>query len=146
MARVAPVNNLSYRGGIAPKQRQWDEAESRVVSNDDVTVVIERANIAPAPVTGTWSYTVPFHLEDSNGLVVPFNGTIAATAAESTSGGGTADPTDATPAVVNGVGEVTFAGTSGTWANTDTATLTLTHTNLRGGTDTDTWVVTFTTP
>ena len=117
-----------------------------MVSNDDVVVVIERANVTPAPTAAVWSYVVPFHLETATGETVPFNGTIAATAAESTSGGGTADPTDATTSVVNGRGTVTFAGTEATWANENTATLTLTHTNLRGGTDADTFVVTFTTP
>jgi len=146
MARTSPTTDLSYRGGIPPKQREYDEAMSKMVSNDDVVVVVERANITPAPTDAVWSYVVPFHLETTAGETVPFNGTIAATASESTSGSGTADPTDATPAVVNGRGTVTFAGTKATWANGDTATLTLTHTNLRGGTDTDTFVVTFTTP
>lgn len=119
---------------------------SKMVSNDDVVVVIERANVTPAPTTAVWSYVVPFHLETTAGETVPFNGTIAATAEESTSGGGTADPDDATPAVVNGRGTVTFKGTAGTWADGNTATLTLTHTNLRAASDTDTFVVTFTTP
>lgn len=146
MARIGPTTNLSYLGGIPPKQRDYDKGMSKMVSNDDVVVVIERANVTPAPTTKAWSFVVPFHLETAAGETVPFNGTIAATAAETTSGGGTADPTDATPDVVNGRGVVTFAGTEATWANADTATLTLTHTNLRGGTDADTFVVTFTTP
>ena len=144
MARISPTTNISYRAGIPPKQREYDQAMSKMVSNDDVVVVVERANVTPAPTNAIWSYVVPFHLETTAGELIPFNGTIAATAAESTSGGGTADPNTATPAVVNGRGVVTFAGTAATWANADTATLTLTHTNLRGGTDADTFVVTFT--
>lgn len=141
---MAASTSLEYRNGIPPKQRDYDVGMSKMVSQDDVTVVIERANLTAAAVTGTWTYQVPFHLENAAGEMVPYTGTIAATAAESTSGGGEADPTDTTPGVVNGVGDVvTFAGTTGTWAAADTATLTLTHTNLRGGTDTDTWVVTF---
>jgi len=119
---------------------------SKMVSTDDVAVVIERANITPAPVATSWTYQVPWHLETANGEMVPYNGTCAATATE-TGTSETADPTDATPNVTNGVGDViTFAGTDGTWANTDTATLTITYTDLRGTTATDTWVVTFTTP
>lgn len=140
------MSNLEYRNGIPPKQRDYDVGMSKMVSQDDVTIVIERANITPAPVTGTWTYQVPWHMETAAGEMVPYTGTIAATSAESTSGGGEADASKANIPVVNGIGEpVTFAGTTGTWANADTATLTLTHTNLRGGTDTDTWVVTFTT-
>ena len=143
---MATSTDLEYRNGIPPKQRNFDIGMSKMVSQDDVTVVIERANITPVPVAGTWTYQVPFHLETAAGEMVPYTGTIAATAAESTSGGGEADPVDSTPSVVNGIGDViTFAGTTGTWADSDTATLTLTHTNLRGGTDTDTWIVTFTT-
>lgn len=117
-----------------------------MVSNDDVVVVVERENVTPAPTTAAWSYVVPFHLETAAGETVPFNGTIAATADESTLGSGTADPTDVTPSVVNGRGTVTFEGTAATWAAGETATLTLTHTNLRGAYDTDTFIVTFTTP
>ena len=145
MATYSAETALDYLGGTPPMQRDYDLGMSKMVSQDDVTVVVDAANITPAPVTGTWTYDIRFHLETAAGEMVPYNGTIAATAAESTSGGGQADPVDATPAVVDGLGKVTFAGTSGTWANNDTATLTLTHTNLRGGTDTDTWIVTFTT-
>ena len=144
MARISPTTNLSYLGGIPPKQREYDTGMSKMVSNDDVVVVIERADVTTAPTDDAWSYVVPFHLETTAGETVPFNGTIAATAAESTLGDGQADPTDATPSVVNGRGTVTFAGTAATWAAGNTATLTLTHSNLRGESDTDTFTVTFT--
>jgi hypothetical protein len=136
--------NLEFRNGIPPKQRDYDVGMSKMVSQDDVVVVIERANLSTAAVATSWTYQVPWHLETAAGEMVPYTGTCATTSAESTSGGGTADATDATPSVVDGVGEViTFAGTAATWSAADTATLTITHTNLRGGTDTDTWVVTF---
>jgi hypothetical protein len=105
-------------------------------------VIVERANVTPAPTSAVWSYVVPFHLETAAGEMVPYNGTIAATVADT--GGGTATVSTATPTVTNGRGKVTIAGDAATWANSETATLTLTHTNLRGATDTDTFVVTFT--
>lgn len=143
MARISPINDLSYLGGIPHKQRDYDKGMSKMVSNDDVVVSIERANVAPAPTAAVWSYVVPFHLETTAGETIPFNGTIAATVAD-TSTAGTAAVSTATPAVVNGRGTVTLSGDAAAWLDTETATLTLTHTNLRGGTDTDTFVVTFT--
>lgn len=143
MARTSPTTSLSYLGGIPPKQRDYNTGISKALG-DDVAVVIERADVTTAPTDDAWSYVVPFHLETSAGETVPFNGTIAATASESTSGGGTADPTNVAPSVVNGRGTVTFAGTKKTWANGDTATLTLTYSDLRGTTDADIFIVTFT--
>lgn len=143
MARISQTTNLSYLGGIPPKQREYDMGMSKMVSNDDVVVVIERANVTPAPTAAAWSYVVPFHLETTAGETVPFNGTIAA-AAVSTVGDQTPTVSSATPAVVNGRGTVTLNGAIDTWAENDVTTLTLTHTNLRGGTDTDTFTVTFT--
>jgi hypothetical protein len=144
MARVSATTDLSYRGGIAPKQQEYDLAMSKMVSNDDVKVIVERANITPAPTAAVWSYSVPFHLETTAGELIPFNGTIGAAVA-TTSSAGTPAVDSATPAVVNGVGVSVVSGDAAAWLNTETVTLTLTHTNLRGGTDTDTWVVTFTT-
>ena len=144
MVRISPTTSLSYLGGIPPKQRQYDTGMSKMVSNDDVVVVVERANVTPAPTTSAWTYTVPFHLETAAGETIPFNGTIAATVTDN--GGGTATVSSATPAVVNGRGTVNIIGDAATWASGEAATLTLTHTNLRGTTDADTFVVTFTTP
>lgn len=143
MARISPTTSLSYLGGIPPKQRQYDTGMSKMVSNDDVVVVIERANVTPAPTAAAWSYVVPFHLETTAGETVPFNGTIAAAAA-STVGDQTPTVSSATPSVVNGRGTVTLIGAIDTWADNDVTTLTLTHTNLRGESDTDTFTVTFT--
>jgi len=143
MARVDAVNDLSFPLGISPKQRDYNIGMSKMVSNDDVLVVVERANVTPEPTAAVWSYVVPFHLETTAGEIVPFNGTIGAGAGD-TSSAGTAAVSSATPAVVNGRGTVTLSGDEAAWLNTETATLTLTHTNLRGGTDTDTFVVTFT--
>jgi len=136
--------STEYRGGIEPKQRDLDDAMSRMVSQDDVLVVIERANVAPVPTSAIWSYSVPFHLETTLGQMVPYTGTIGAAAGE-VSTAGTAAVDTATPAVVNGQGISVLSGDAAAWDNLETATLTLTHTNLRAGTDTDTFVVTFTT-
>lgn len=116
---------------------------SKMVSNDDVVVIVERANITPAPTSAKWSYVVPFHLETAAGETVPFNGTIGA-AATTTSVAGTPAVSSATPSVVNGRGTVTVSGNAAAWLATEKVTVTLTHTNLRGDTDTDTFVVTFT--
>lgn len=116
---------------------------SKMVSNDDVVVVIERANVTPAPTAAKWSYVVPFHLETTAGETIPFNGTIGAAVA-TTSVAGTPAVSSATPSVVNGRGTVTVSGNAAAWLDTEAVTLTLTHTNLRGGSDTDTFTVTFT--
>jgi hypothetical protein len=142
MARISPTTNLSYLGGIPPKQRDYNTGISKALG-DDVAVVIERANVTPAPTGAAWSYVVPFHLETAAGETVPFNGTIAA-AAVSTVGDQTPTVSDATPAVVNGRGTVTLIGAIDTWANNDKTTLTLTYTDLQGVSKTDTFTVTFT--
>lgn len=113
---------------------------------DAVLVQVDRANVTPAPTAAIWSYVVPFSLVGENsGLVIPYTGVIAASVGD-TSSAGTAAIDDATPAVTLGRGTVTISGDAQAWLNAETATLTLTYTNLRGGTDTDTFVVTFTTP
>ncbi len=111
---------------------------------EDILIVVDRANITPVPVTGTFSYIVPFSMQTAAGEIIPFTGNIAATGSETGSPGGTADPVEATPPMVMGRGSVVFAGTSGTWGDTDTATLTLTYTTAYGNDKTDTWVITFT--
>ncbi len=132
-------DNLS---GVSPIVRAFMKAQAKY-NADDATVVVTIANVTAAAVVGTWSYVVPFELRTTAGELIPYTGDIAATAAESTSGGGEADPVDATPAVVMGKGTVTFAGTSGTWGAADTATLTLTLTTPFATDVTDTFVVTF---
>lgn len=111
---------------------------------DKVLIVIDRTNIAPAPTSAVWSYDVPFRIVgEVSGNTIPINGTIGA-AASDTSTAGTASVPSATVDVVNGVGIAKLEGDAQAWLNAETATLTLTYTNLRGGTDTDTFVVTFT--
>ena len=131
--------------GVNPHVRDLLFAQAKFNAGD-IEVVVQRANVTPAPTTEAWSYEVPFQIQTAAGEVIPFTGDIAASGAETTAGGGTADPDDTTPAVVMGYGTVTFAGTAGTWANADTATLTLTYTDAYGVANTDTFVVTFTTP
>lgn len=114
---------------------------------DSVSVVIKRANVTPAPTAAAWSYVVPFELIGTvSGKVIPFTGNIAAGIAD-TSSAGTASIDDATPAVVDGRGSVTVSGDAAAWLDTETATLTLTYTLIRGSsTATDTFIVTFTAP
>lgn len=135
----------SYWGGIPPRIKDIFIGFSELIC-DKVLVVVDRANITPAPTSAAWSYSVPFRMvgEDS-GLVLPYNGTIGASAGD-TSSAGTASVPAATVSVVNGSGTATLSGNAAAWLNTETATLTLTYTNLRGGTDTDQFTVTFTTP
>lgn len=130
--------------GIDPGLREMLFAQAKF-NAEDVAVVVLIDNVTPAPTAAVWSYVVPFELQTAAGEVIPFTGNIAATAAESTSGGGTCDPDDATPAMVMGKGSLTFSGTEATWANADTATLTLTYTTAYATAKTDTFVVTFTT-
>lgn len=131
--------------GLPPKDVELWQAQADF-NADAVLVVVDRPNVTPAPTSAVWSYIVPFRLVGENsGLTIPYTGVIGAGAAD-TSSAGTAAVDDASPAVVMGKGTVTFSGDAAAWLNTETATLTLTYTNLRGGTDTDTFVVTFTTP
>ena len=112
---------------------------------DKVTVVAMPADVAPAPTAAVWSYTVPFEIRSSvTGSVLPCGGNVAATVGD-TSTAGTAAVSTATPTVKMGRGSVVLSGDAAAWLNTETATLTLTYTNTRGGTATDTFVVTFTT-
>lgn len=111
---------------------------------DDVAVVCMPANVTPAPTSAVWTYTVPFEIRSARtGKVLPINGTIGAAAGD-TSTAGTAAVSSATPAVYLGRGTVNLTGDAQAWLDTETATLTLTWTNFRGGTDVDTFVVTFT--
>jgi len=114
-------------------------------ASDQTVVYVMPANITPAPTAAAWSYTVPFELRsERTGKVIPINGTIAATVGD-TSTAGTATVSSAAPVITMGRGTVNILGDAQSWLNTETATLTLTYTNLRAGTDTDTFVITFTT-
>jgi hypothetical protein len=130
------------KDGLQPKLREILEAQA-VFNAGGAVVVIGIANVTPAPTAAAWDYVVPFRLETSGGLVIPYTGTIGAGAAN-TSSAGTASVSTATPAVVDGVGDVTFSGDAEAWLDTETATLTLTFTDPYGTAKTDTFVVTFT--
>ncbi len=126
-----------------PNLRDFIEGVGDLLA-DDVSVVAMPANVTPAPTSSVWSYTVPFEIRSARtGSVLPINGTIAATVGD-TSSAGTAAVSTAAPVVFMGRGSVVLSGDAAAWLDTETATLTLTYTNLRGGTDVDTFVVTFT--
>ena len=132
----------SYLAGIQPRMQEIITGIGELFA-DRVLVVIDRANITVA-ANDTWSYDFPFRLVgETSGLVLPYTGTIGATAAQTTGSGQTPTVSTATPAVVNGSGKVTMAwGAATGWGAGEIATLTLQYTNLRGGTDTDTATVT----
>ena len=131
-----------YLLGLKPKNREMWERQAKFNAGD-IAVVIDTANVTADETTSGWTYKVPFSLRSAAGEVLPFTGNIAAAGAESTAGGGTADPDDATPAMELGRGVVNFVGTAGTWEAADTATLTLTYTTAYAVAKTDTFVVTF---
>jgi hypothetical protein len=109
---------------------------------DAVVVYVMPSNPSLAATSSAWSYTVPFEIRsERTGNVLPINGTIGASAGD-TSTAGTASVSSATPTVFMGRGSVNLLGDAAAWVAAETATLTLTYTNLRGGTDTDTFVVT----
>lgn len=128
--------------GHSPKLRSLWEAQAKFNAGD-ITVVIDTANVAPAPTAAIWSYTVSFGLKTAAGEEIPYTGTIAATVAN-TSTAGTAAVSTATPAVVLGKGSVVLSGDAAAWLDTETATLTLTYTDAYAVAHTDTFVVTFT--
>jgi hypothetical protein len=110
---------------------------------DKVTMTAMRTTAGPAATSSVWSYTIPFELRSSRtGRVLPCNGNIAATVGD-TSSAGTAAVDTATPTVFMGRGQSVISGDAAAWLAADTATLTLTYTNLRGGTSVATFVVTF---
>ena len=134
--------SLGYLNGLKPRDAELWQAQADY-NGDNVNVYIDRANVTAAATSAIWSYKVPFYLVGaSSGAVIPYTGVIGA-AASDTSSAGTAAVDDATPAVVMGRGEVTLSGDAAAWLAAEAATLTLTYTDLRAGTHTDTFVVTF---
>jgi len=139
------ARTIDFLQGLPPRDVELWKAQADY-NADAVLVVVDRANVTPAPTAAAWSYVVPFSLVGENsGYVIPFTGVIGAGVSD-TSSAGTATIDDATPSVVMGRGKVTVSGDAAAWLNSEAATVTLTYTNLRGATDTDTFVVTFTTP
>lgn len=128
--------------GLSPELREQLNAQAKF-NAEDITIVIGRANVTPAPTAAVWSYAVPFTMETAAGEVIPYTGNIVA-AASNTSSAGTAAVSDTSPAMEMGYGTVTLSGDEAAWLDTETATLTLTYTTAYGNDKTDTFVVTFT--
>jgi hypothetical protein len=138
----AKMADKSYLAGIPPRLQEIVVGFSELLA-DNVLVVIDRANITVAK-NDTWHYSFPFRLVgETSGLVLPYTGTVGAAATLSTGSGPTPVVDDSTPAVVNGSGTVEMSHGDTGYDTGDVATLTITYTNLRGGTDTDTATVTF---
>lgn len=139
------MGNLEKFLGQNPELRHFIDAVGDLLA-DDVSVVILPANVTPAPRSTVWTYSVPFEIRSARtGDVLPINGVIGQAAGD-TSSAGTASVSASTVPVRMGRGTADISGDAQAWLNTETATLTLTYTNLRGGTDADQFVVTFTTP
>jgi len=137
------MNDTSFLNGLPPRDVELWRAQAELNAGA-VSVVVDRANVTPAPTSAAWSYSVPFHIVGTaSGLVVPYTGNIVAGAAD-TSSAGTASVDDSSPPVVMGSGTVKLQGDAQAWLNTETATLTLTFTDAYGTAHTDTFVVTMT--
>jgi hypothetical protein len=136
------ANDTSFLHGITPRVAELVKAQSEF-NADKVLVVVDRANLTASATSSAWSYSVPFRIVgEISGLTIPYTGTVGVGASD-TSTAGTASVPAATVDVTLGRGTATLNGDAAAWLATETATLTITYTNLRGGTDTDTWVVTF---
>jgi hypothetical protein len=136
-------NSISYLNGLTPRDKELWRAQSEF-NADKVLLVIDRANITEAK-NDTWHYTIPFRLVgELSGLVIPYTGTVGAAVTLSTGSGPTPVVSDATPDVVFGSGSVEVNHGDTGYDTGDVCTLTITYTNLQGGTDTDTWTITFT--
>lgn len=135
-------NSVSYLNGLPPRDKELWAAQADF-NADAVLVVIDRANITEAK-NDTWHYTIPFRLVgEVSGMVIPFSGVVGAAATLSTGSGPTPVVSDATPDVKFGSGSVEVSHGDTGYDTGDVVTLTITYTNLRGGTDTDTWTITF---
>ncbi len=136
------ATDTSWMRGLPPRDVDFWKAQAQF-NSDKVLVVIDRANITVA-ANDTWHYTVPFRLVgEVSGETIPFTGDVGAAVSLTTGSGPTPVVSDSTPAVVMGCGSVEVShGDTGYQAG-DVATLTITYTNLRGSTDTDTFTVTF---
>jgi len=137
------MNDTSFLNGLPPRDVELWRAQAELNAGA-VSVVVDRANVTPAPTTAAWSYSVPFHIVGTaSGLVVPYTGNIVAGAGD-TSSAGTASVDDSSPPVVMGSGTVKLQGDAAAWLNSEVATLTLTFTDAYGTAHTDTWTATFT--
>jgi hypothetical protein len=135
--------DTSYLNGLPPRDVELWQAQADF-NADKVLVVIDRANITEKK-NDTWSYIVPFRLVGENtGYVLPYSGVVGAAVTLSTGSGPTPVVSTATPTVKMGSGSVVVSHGDTGYDTSDVCTLTITYTNLQGGTDTDTWTITFT--
>lgn len=132
----------SYLNGLPPRDVELRKAQADF-NADKVLVAIEPANKTEAK-NDTWSYAIPFRLVGENcGLVIPYSGLVGAAVTLSTGSGPTPVVSTATPTVTMGSGSVTVSHGDTGYDTGDVCTLVITYTNLRGGTDTDSWTITF---
>jgi hypothetical protein len=135
------ANDLSYLNGIQPRMAEIVQAQAELFS-DRVLVYIDNANVTEA-ANDTWSKVVNFRLiGETSGLVLPYTGTVGAAVTNTTGSDHSPTVSSATPTVTMGSGSVTVAHGGTGYTAADKQTLTITYTNLRGSTDTDTWTIT----
>jgi hypothetical protein len=137
------MSSIDNYAGIPPRIADILQAQAEF-NADKVLVAIDKANVTEA-ASNTWSYVIPFRLVgEIGGKVIPYTGVIGAAVTNTTGSDHSPTVSSATPNVVNGRGTVTVAHGGTGYTTGDKQTMTLTYTNLRGGTDTDTWTITHT--
>ena len=123
------MSAIDQKVNVGIEERREFSVRDAAMSGD-IIVNILTADVAPEPTAAIWSYAVVFQLEDSLGRIHDWcSQDIVATAADDSTAG-TAAVSDASPAVVNGVGTVTLSGDAEAWLDTEEATCTIDGTVL----------------
>jgi hypothetical protein len=132
----------SYLNGLPPRDVELWKAQADY-NADKVLVVIDTPDATEAK-NDTWSKTINFKLVGENsGLVIPYSGLVGAAVTLTTGSGPTPVVSTATPTVVMGSGSVVVSHGDTGYDTGDVATMVITYTNMRAGTDTDSWKITF---
>lgn len=135
------ATDTSFLNGLSRREQELWSAQAQF-NADKVLVVIDKPNVTEA-ANSTWSYALPFRLVgETTGETIPYTGTVGAAITNSVGSDHSPTVSSATPTVTMGRGTVTAAHGGTGYTATDVQTVTITYTNLRGGTDTDTWTIT----
>jgi hypothetical protein len=135
--------SIDKETGIQPAVRKKLSNMAKAMSGD-ITIEILTANVTPVPTAEAWSYPVQFQLIDSAGVIHGWANQDLGAAASDDSTAGAASVSDATPAVVDGIGTVNLIGDEAAWLDTEVATLTMSGTVLGVTLTEKTFTVTFT--